>query len=48
MSGKKRLKMPLPNPRASVPLREGFPLRGTHYDGKAVKDGYGVTPVESG
>ena len=36
-----------PNPHATVPLPEGFRLRGTYYESKVVKDGYDVTPIES-
>jgi hypothetical protein len=36
-----------PNPHATVPLPEGFRLRGTYYESKIVKDGYDVTPIES-
>jgi hypothetical protein len=34
-----------PNPHRSVPLPEGFRLRGTYYEAKAVEGGYDVTPV---
>jgi hypothetical protein len=33
-----------PNPNATVPLPQGFRLRGVYYDPKKIKDGYEVTP----
>jgi hypothetical protein len=34
-----------PNPHASVPLPDGFRLRGLYYDVKAAKDSYLITPA---
>ena len=34
-----------PNPHATVPLPDGFRLRGVYYDVKTAGDGYEVTPV---
>jgi hypothetical protein len=36
-----------PNPHASVPLPEGFRLRGVYYNVIAVKDGYDMTPTRT-
>jgi hypothetical protein len=36
-----------PNPRAKVPLPEGFRLPDVYYQAKPVKDGYDVTALET-
>jgi hypothetical protein len=35
-----------PNPHATIPLPDGFRLRGTYYDVKPKEGGYDVTPVQ--
>ena len=35
------------NPHAKVPLPKALWLRGVHYEPKAVKDGYDVTPTRA-